>query len=244
MSAAPEQFVPPQPPVAPTVGSKRPWPVSAKVALAITSVAATGVGLVVGASAFSTHETVTQAAPPPTAPFTAAVPAPMPSPTKEIRVGNQRIPQAPTHREIGIGEAAQASNWSVTIKKVQVNAPEDNPYIKADREKEGKRKGVLTVSTTNRTQEAQRFDEHDRLLVILDQDGNASYPRGLLGHDEVNVFEKAVKPGATIEGVLEFDYYPDATNFRILVCEKESAANHYAGMVMMTISVPVAQQSA
>ncbi|MFE5793661.1 hypothetical protein ACFQ8C_13960 [Streptomyces sp. NPDC056503] len=125
------------------------------------------------------------------------------------------------------------------IENVRLDVPEDDDLIEADLDKEGKRKGVLTVSVTNLTGESRRFDVHqDRSLYVLDQDGNDSLPHTSFGLDDPDVFAKAVKAGAVVTGDLAFEYYADATAFRVLVCEEQAPANHYQGLVAATVLYP------
>lgn len=157
---------------------------------------------------------------------------------EEITVNDQSMPLAANHQQLKKGQAATTARWTIAINSVQFNAPETNEYIKADLDKEGKRKGVLAVSITNNTNRSMKFDNGNlELLYVLDQDDNTSRPHGLIESARNDVFEKNVKPGATVEGFLQFDYYDDATEFRALVCEPGTQANNFHGEVVATISM-------
>ncbi|MGA5872405.1 hypothetical protein [Streptomyces cinereoruber] len=248
----PPESVPPPPtwPPVPAPRTTRPWALPVATGLAGLIAGSTLTFALTNGAGDDSGSAASQASATPShwvQPETSAAPVPpLPEPTypEEIEVGNQQIPLAPTHQRINVGEVAKTSQWAVTIKSVRLNAPEENPLIKADRDKEGKRKGVVTVSVTNLTSESQGFDvNNDKILYILDQDGNTSFPHEPFSTDQINVFAKAVKAGAHATGVLEFDYYADATAFRILVCEAQAPANNYQGLVTTTVLFPSATNS-
>ncbi|MFE5511670.1 DUF4352 domain-containing protein [Streptomyces sp. NPDC056529] len=244
--------IPPQPPWAPAPAPRkaRPWILPTATGLA---------GLITGGAltfAFTNNEgslhgtTTSQASATPSHWVQPEIstppvdPTPEPERTEEIEAGDRRIPLDPGHRQISTGEAVKTSKWALTVDNVQLDARETNEYIKADRDKEGKRKGVLTVSVTNLTQASRKFDVRaENILYVLDQDGNDSSVHGLIEIEQVDVFEKNIKAGATVKGLLQFDYYKDATAFRILVCEAQAPANQYQGTVVATLPVPSATHS-